>query len=295
MALTFRDIGYFLAVAKSGLLASAAAQCEVSQPALTKAIRRVETEFGLELFERSARGMKLTAAGLRFLEQAQRMYVEYSDTVLLADEMRAQRAGLIRIGATDTTARNRVMPALASLLRKRPALRVRIRFGRSDTLMREVISGDLDAAVVPVYEGQSPDCDLVSIETESVLPVVRIGHPLARKAHVSLHELVPYGWILAGHKSLAFERVAAVFAHARLPQPRVAVEIPYTSEATLALSAATDLISLVPSSFLRHFGKERLKTLPVVELEVPRSIALLTRRGPSSSPLIEALKQALSK
>src|SRR5690606_37595565 len=159
MALTFRDVGYFLAVAKAGLLATAAAECEISQPALTKAIRRVEAEFGLELFERSARGMRLTAAGLRFLEQAQRMYVEYSDTVLLADEMRAQRAGLMRIGATDTTARNRVMPALASLLRKRPALRVRLRFGRSDTLMREVISGDLDVAVVPVYEGQSPECD----------------------------------------------------------------------------------------------------------------------------------------
>ena len=60
MPLAIRDIQYFLAVAKAGQLSSAAEAQGVTQPALTKAVRRVEQEFGLQIFERSVRGMVIS-------------------------------------------------------------------------------------------------------------------------------------------------------------------------------------------------------------------------------------------
>src|SRR5438046_3131714 len=124
MSLAIRDIRYFLAVARTGQLATAAEGEGVTQPALTKAMRRVEDEFGLQLFERSVRGMALTAAGLRVAEEMQKLQAAYADTVLLADEMRARQAGLLRIGVTDTTAGNRMAAVLGPLLVQRPGLRV---------------------------------------------------------------------------------------------------------------------------------------------------------------------------
>lgn len=294
MGLTLRDISYFLAVAKSGLLAAAAEECGVTQPALTKAIQRVEAEFGLELFERNARGMRLTSAGLRFLEQAQRLHSDYVDTMLLANEMRARHAGMLRIGVTDTTSGNLMMPALAALVSARPGLRTRLRIGRSDTLAAEVGNGDLDVALVPAYDDGKPfECEAAKIDNDPLLPLVRAGHPLTRKARVTLDDLTPYGWILADPKAVVYKLVTKLFANHKLPAPRVVVEIPHASEATLSLLAATDLISLVPESFFRYADKERFQPLPIAQLRLPRSIVLLTRAGSSLSPLMEALRETL--
>src|SRR6218665_1331936 len=132
MPLSIRDIEYFLAVAKTGLLSAAADELGVTQSALTKAVQRAEAD--LPLFERSARGMALTSAGQRMLGQAHRLRADYADLVLLANEMRARQSGLLRVGVTDTTAGNRVALALGSLLAQRPGLRVHLRVDRSDAL-----------------------------------------------------------------------------------------------------------------------------------------------------------------
>src|SRR6218665_2270889 len=114
MPLSIRDIEHFLSVATTHLLSATAYQLIVPQPSLTKAEQRVEAEFDLPLFDRSARGMALTSAGQRMLGQAPRLRADYADLVLLANEMRARQSGLLRVGVTDTTAGNRVALALGS-------------------------------------------------------------------------------------------------------------------------------------------------------------------------------------
>src|SRR6218665_1333049 len=168
MPLSIRDIEYFLAVAKTGLLSAAADELGVTQSALTKAVQRVEAEFDLPLFERSARGMALTSAGQRMLGQAHRLRADYADLVLLANEMRARQSGLLRVGVTDTTAGNRVALALGSLLAQRPGLRVHLRVDRSDALAALLHEGALDLALVPVYEGQRLDADRTRIDQAPV-------------------------------------------------------------------------------------------------------------------------------
>ena len=108
MPLAIRDIEYFLAVARSGLISSTALELGLTQPALTKAVQRVEEEFGTRLFERSATGVRLNSAGLRVAGQLGRLQAQYADAMLLAGDMRASRAGLIRVGVTDITAGNRL-------------------------------------------------------------------------------------------------------------------------------------------------------------------------------------------
>ncbi|RSZ31051.1 LysR family transcriptional regulator [Variovorax beijingensis] len=293
MSLAIRDIRYFLAVARAGQLASAAEGEGVTQPALTKAVRRVEDEFGLQLFERSVRGMALTAAGLRVAEEMRKLQAAYADTVLLADEMRARQAGLLRVGVTDTTAGNRMAAVLGPLLVQRPGLRVRIRVDRSDVLAAQVREGELDLVLVPAYEGQPLDGHRTKIDNDPMLPLVRAGHPLASRPRVSLRDVAHFGWMSGPTNSAAYRALTDIFARNALPPPTVVMEVPFASELNLSVLAATDLVTLVPRSFMQHATDERFAVLPVAALCIPRAVILLSRPGSAWSPLMETLRDSL--
>ncbi len=294
MALAFRDIEYLLAVVRTGGMSRAAEACGVTQPALTKAVRRVEAEFGLQLFERTPRGMVLTASGHQVLESMRRLQTDYANTMMLADEMRAHRSGLLRIGVTDTTATSRVAPALAALLVQRPGLRVRVAYGRSDELAAKVREGELDLALVPAYEGQPLDGELLQIDNDPMAGLVRAGHPLLTNSHVALADVVPYGWIAGSSTSAAYKAIGEIFGRQQLPAPRIVIEVPHASELVLEIIASTDLVTLVPRSFMDHAAAGRFMLLPVPQLHVARTVVLLTRHGSTWSVLAIALRELLA-
>ena len=293
MNLTLRDVDYFLAVARTGRLAQAAEACNVTQPALTKAIQRLESEIGLVLFERDARGTRLTAEGLRFVDVAQGLSASYADATRVATEVRAQQTGLLRIGVTDIT-RNSLAPrALAQLLQRRPGLRAVFRIGQSDQLARALRDGSLDMALVPTYGNVPNGCEGITVANDPHLPVVRAGHPLARRLVIELADLQPFSWILAGPHSNSYRTVAAILARHDLPPPQVMVETEYASEAVLALVQSTDLLALMPRSLLQATDQNGLHLLPLLELRIERAVVLAWREGATWSPLMEAFKETL--
>lgn len=296
MSFSIRDIQHFLAIAKTGQITSTAHELGVSQPALSKAVQRVEQQFGSALFERSVNGMQLTSAGLRVSEQLGRLQAHYADTLLLANDMLASRAGLLRLGLTDITAGNRLSAALARLLAHRPGLRVKVRVDRSDALAAQVHDGQLDLALVPSYQGQQLQTHALRIDRDPMLAVVRSGHPLAQLAQQrppQLADVAHYDWVMGGEQSAAYRSLKTLFESHGLPAPTVMVEVPFASDFTLSLLAQSDLVSLVPSSFGRHMDRQAFAFLPVAELQLERTVALLSRHGVQWSPLMDALREAL--
>ena len=293
MSLAIHDIQYFLAVSQAGQLSSVAAELGVTQSALTKAIHRVEREFGLQLFERSVRGMDLTSAGLRVIGQMRKIQADYADTVLLADEMRAQQAGLLRLGVTDTTAGNRMGSVLGPLLKQRPGLRVKMRVDRSDALAAQVHDGTLDLALVPAYESQPFEVTRTIVGHDPLLPLVRAGHPLTSRSPLTLKDIAAFGWIMGPEHSMAYRALEEVFVRDNLPPPSVVLEIPFSSEMNFAVLEATDLVTLVPRSLMKRVSKERLTVLSMPALQIPRTIALLSRPNSEWSPLMETLRDHL--
>ncbi|WP_288252658.1 LysR family transcriptional regulator [uncultured Hydrogenophaga sp.] len=293
MSIAIQDIGYFLAVVEAGKLSGAAEDLGVTQPALSKAMQRVEGEFGLQLFERRARGVVLTSAGIRVAEQMRKLQADYADIVLLADEMRAQQAGLLRVGVTDTTGRNRMIAAMAALLKQRPGLRVRIRVDRSDALAAHVREGTLDLALVPAYEGQALSGERTKIDNDPLLPLVRAGHPLARRSRPTLNDVASFGWMMGPEHSAAYRALQAVFLSNGLQAPTVVVEVPFSSEMNLSMLAATDLVTLVPRSLMRNTATTRFAELPIPALRIPRAVVLVSREGSPWSPLMRTVREQL--
>lgn len=88
-----RNLKVFLAVARSGNLTSAAEMVGLTQPALTKTIRRLEGDFGAKLFERTARGMVLTSVGETLFNYAQTIELKYQQA---HEEIEAVRSGMVK-------------------------------------------------------------------------------------------------------------------------------------------------------------------------------------------------------
>src|SRR5215472_5730771 len=133
----------FLAVARHGNLSAAARELAVSQPALTKSVRKLEQQVGVPLFERRARGMALTRSGAALYDHARQIDVPCRIAEDAIDATASGQAGRIRIGAG--TYWGMIVPrAIARLQEQLPRLEVDLEISVNSILLPKLFAGDLD-------------------------------------------------------------------------------------------------------------------------------------------------------
>lgn len=292
MSFSPTDITYFLEVARQGHVGRAAEAVGVTQPAVSKSIRRLEDAVGVALFERGAHGARLTAEGQLFLESARRFDTGHIELMRSASELRAQHAGLLRVGLTNAAGDGPAVRVLSDMVRHRPGLRLTMVIGKSDALNQAVEKAELDVAVVPSYPGISFSCDQLALSEDTVRVAARVDHPLARRAALTLSDLTDCAWAMPSRRSAARRLVMQIFERAGAPEPRVTLEADYMSEAAMGVIASTDLVGLVPASVMRAWGG-RVEALPLPMLELRRTLVLLTRPQATWSPLMTAFRDLL--
>lgn len=294
MNLSLQDIEYFLLVVEHGQVSRAAMACGLSQPALSKSLRRLEEATGLQLFERSTRSMQLSSAGLVFVEHARRVTTEYNDAIKHANELKLGKAGLLRIGVTGATMDTYVMPALGRLLPRRPALRVEFTIELSDSLYHKVAQGELDMAVAPTFATQSLPLRQTPLGRDALCIAARRSHPLCARPSLGLADLAAYSWILPRPQAVARKHLASLFADANLPAPHAALEIDLISKGCLELLASTDLLALAPAAFITAQSHIGMELLPI-DIALSRDIALLSRHNAIWTPLMEEFRTTLEQ
>jgi len=146
MAVTLRQLQYFVALAEAGSFASAADRSHITQPALSQQIKELEQSLGAKLFERLPRGVRLTRAGEDALVRAQKVLADVRD---LSSVMKQQDdlSGELRLGVIPTVAPYLLPPVLAALRDQDARLQLRIREARTEQLLSELQDGALDAIV----------------------------------------------------------------------------------------------------------------------------------------------------
>ncbi|GAB1575187.1 LysR family transcriptional regulator [Bordetella petrii] len=294
MNLSLRDIEYFLEVVEHGHLGRAAAACSVTQPALSKSLQRLEAESGLALLDRSGRSIRLTSAGLVFLQHARKLRAEYRDAVRHAVELRAGQAGLLRVGATGATMDAVVMPVLATLLPRRPALRVELYAGLSDELGERVANGGLDILVAPVYADLPPALRQEWLQDDALCIAAGRRHRLATRKRLALGDLADCRWVLPRPTSMARRAFDTYYAEAGLERPHAALEVEHFSPGMLELVGRAGLLALMPRSALAGARSAGLVELPVALAgPLSRRIAFITRRTATWSPLMTEFHDAV--
>jgi len=186
--MNIRDLKYLVALSKYQHFGRAAEACFVSQPALSMQIKKLETDLGVKLLERSNKSVLLTPIGIAITEKAQHILEQADAIYALAKLAEDPYGGELKIGIIPTLAPYLLpllMPALASQF---PRIRFYLVEEQTALLIPKLKAGTLDAAflALPVIESGLTHSELFE---EEFLLAVPAKHPLSRRKTVKQHDL----------------------------------------------------------------------------------------------------------
>jgi DNA-binding transcriptional LysR family regulator len=193
MALDFRALRYFVAVAEELHFTRAAERLYIAQPALSEQIRRLEGELGVELLRRTTRKVELTAAGEEFLSRARRILAEADEALAEASRAARGETGSIRVG-TGATAGVELVPRLLHAFREeRPNVHLDLRQIDWEDYLGGLRDGSVDAAFVwlPFEPG---GLSVAPLHEEPRVVALEAGHPLAGESELRMEQLVDEPW-----------------------------------------------------------------------------------------------------
>ncbi|MFI5486986.1 LysR family transcriptional regulator [Micromonospora echinaurantiaca] len=142
------QLRYFVAVAEVRHFTQAADIVGITQPSLSKQIHALETDLGAPLFERVRGNISLTAAGEVLLPLAKRILADVDTATREVQELVGLRRGRVRLGATPSLATSLAPPVLRRFRDAHPTIDLRVEEGGSQDLVRDLLRGDLDLALI---------------------------------------------------------------------------------------------------------------------------------------------------
>ncbi|MBB3256813.1 DNA-binding transcriptional LysR family regulator [Paraburkholderia bannensis] len=278
--LKFKHLALLVALDDARNVHQAADAINVAQPSASRMLSDIEEAFGFRLFERNARGMQPTALGVVTLAYARRAL---SDLTRFADDLDVKRRGghgQLTVGAIMGAAPDLLAQAVATLKTERPLLHVRILGETSDQVVQLLHRRDVDLALGRLTTPlQHNDFSFEPLARETLVLVVRARHPLARREHVTLAELMDWPWVAQPITSPARELFEGELARAGLATPMNLTESA-SIFATLQLLESFDAVAMLPESVVRDHVRGKL--LNVLPLEIGKSLpgfGVLTRKG----------------
>ena len=185
-----RRLRYFVTLANELHFRRSADKLGVSQPPLSMAIKSLESELGVALFERSRRAVSLTAAGKRFHADAMRILASLSDAAAAARRTAKGEEGQLRIGLTPSAAFNRVVPSILRSYRARfPAVDFSLSEANTLNQVEAVREGALEGAFVRPTDVNLSGLIATTVLVEPMLAAVPSVHRLADADSIELSAL----------------------------------------------------------------------------------------------------------
>ena len=274
-----QQVRYFLALSETLNFTRAAEQCHVTQPALTRAIKALEEEFGGDLIRREGKLSHLTDLGRRMLPLLRQCYDSAQSAKAVAKSAAAGEARALAIGLSRTVDLRLIGPVLSELFRAFPTLRLKLKRGHAQLLTEFFKNGEIDLAIA----GPLPDAwerlDAWAIFSESFEMLVGPNHRLAvRNApDITLADMLDETFLLQAESETAAEEARQLEAAGICMDRAHLVE---SDDDMAALVEANIGVALAPRSALRSGGFIRHMT-PNVDLR--RTVTLYTVQGRARS------------
>lgn len=258
-----RHFRYFVAVAEAENVSRAALKLHVSQPGISRQIQNLEGEIGFQLFERSAKSLKLTAAGKVFLAEAKSVLLHADDAVKKARAVSGGTTGEINIGYAPSLTVQILPAALRAFQEKFPGVRVTLNDLSSEEMLTQLCAKKLQVALTvrppaKMLRGLS----FVEIARYAMVVAVAPSHPLAKLKAIILQQVAPEPLIGLSRKDYPEYQVEIKKLFAAVGRkPNFAEEHEGGSGVVTAVEAGRG-IALVPSSLACIVGA-RVKLIPL--------------------------------
>ena len=281
----FNALRDFLTVSERGGLRAAARHLGLPQPAITRSIQELEKELGVALFERHAKGVRLTPMGSAFLRRANAVRSELQRAKDEIDQLRGETHG----HATFCLSSAPHMALLPQVLRPFRARYPNLRIEIIDAVF-PVAEAALRDGTADVYIGPTPPSIDGDLQMEKLFDNTRVilgrkGHPLA---HVrSLRGLIDAEWVTTSITHKAVEELGPLFSQHGLPPPRLVLRA-QSSLTFLSVLSSSDLLFMAPVQWLQFPpAREVVQQIKVTEPLPAPPIGLVRRTGLPLTPAAE--------
>ena len=294
--MTLTELRYIVAVARERHFGRAAEACFVSQPTLSVAVKKLEEELGVPLFERGAGEVTVTPAGQGIVEQAQRVLEEAARIKEIAAAGRDPLAGPLRLGAIYTIGPY-LLPKLIPVLRKSaPAMQLLIQENFTHVLSEQLKNGEVDAILIAL-PFEEPGIATRALYDEPFFVAVPKGHPWEGRKRVTSEELTRESLLLLGEGHCFRDQVLEICHTVRSRERSVlsrAVE-GGSLETIRQMVAGGVGVTVLPATSIGTSGgnADLIRILPFGRPVPVRRVALAWRRSFPRPEAIEALRNAI--
>jgi len=281
----FRQLRYLVALAEERNFTRAAEREHIAQPALSQQIRRLESEAGVALVERTTRRVALTEAGELLAVRARRILAELEAANADLRALNGLQTGHVLIGAIHTMGPVDLSLALGAFHHQHPGVELTVREEASEELAELIRVDELDLAFLSVTERiESHGIGLHPLVSEELVVIVSRRHPLGARRRIQMQEL-------AGERFVAYREGARLrellvsAAHAAGFEPIIALES-NESQLIRRLVARELGVAIVPRS---DAGEDQeLSVAKLTEPSLTRDITLAWREGRRHPPATAA-------
>lgn len=291
-----RQLRHFLAAVDSGSMTLASMSQNITQPTLSRSIRTLEENLGVDLFERGHRGVLPTRYGQLLATHARSILHGFDQAVADVGAMRAGGLGHVRIGIGSTATDPRVAHAVAQLAMSPDNITLAVDYDVPETQFARLRRGELDA----IIDTMRPDLDTGDLNFKpvahvSMVLVARAGHPILAQGEVQRRDLARWPWAIFNQPNAeAFYRGLL-----GLDEEQQNIRVRSSSPTMLRqLLLGGDLIGLMNRVEVEDFLADgRLCEVPTDMRRVETTLCVITRRRTYMSGalriVIKALQMAL--
>ena len=274
--LKLRQLKLLAAVAQEGNILRGSQILNIAQPAATKSIKELEEALGVQLFERSSRGVTPTLYGDVIIKHAKLILTQLRHASEELQSIESGLSGRVFVGTLLAASPTLLPRSLALLRARRPGIAVTVIEGTIDKLMPSLRTGDLDVVL-----GRLPDfreregLEQEVLYHEPIAIVARQGHPLAEQQEISLADLAHQAWIMPPSETSLRRQLMFAFRRAGIEPPVDAIEsVSILTNHSLLLDS--DMLAAMPYQVAP--GQPGLPILPVA-MEAPASRSGATMRA----------------
>lgn len=268
----FRQLEYFLMVSQVKSFTRAAERLYVSQPAITNAIRSLEDELGVQLFDRGQKQALLTAEGKVFYNHVENVMRDVSKTISEISSLKNLNTGILTLGVVSIAGVNCITRLLANFQKIYPNIQLTLIEDNVPAIHKSLIEDKSDLGII--IEGETyPGIESFSIGNQELLVCFPKSHQFSLQNSIDLTELVAEPLILLKNNSLLRRRIIEEFEQINtLPQIKIESNHIQTIKSMIAHHVG---ISILPADLCRD------------------DLALLSR--PLTNPIIITLAIARKK
>lgn len=271
-----RQLMYFVQVAKDNSFTVAARNLHLSQPALSKMIKKLEDDLGVQLFDRSEHKMTLTDAGERLFEEGQRLLSEMDSITEAIQDTKNLKTGKVSVGIPPVIGTSYFPRLIADFRHDYPGINLSIIENGAVTVYEMVEKGFVDLGIVILPE-LSDRIEYIPVTEDEVVLVVHKDNPLASREKVGFEDLKDESFALLNETFLLHHHVITACREAGF-EPNVYFKSSQWDFLT-ELVCLNQGITILPRPILARFNSRNIKQIKIDHPEMKWRIAIIVKKN----------------